>query len=453
MATRHHASTTGPAAAGRTVPNLPGALVRRLSEQLAISPTVAMRVALLYGDIEWQAAGANELQYSARDYARRTGLHPHTVQADLRHLIAAGAIEASYTHTHAATLQLRGLAADPAANDQPPGREIHPGSPPDPQQPGRFVDPAPGRSFRPALVDETTKPWSTVSTTLEKPSKNQEKEDRKKKRGKLARSSGIQGQAEGQPGGVQSPEAGNSRGQEVQEAGVAGGAGAQAKGSAFPPEPRTQGPPEPKTSEPTEGPGGTDLLDRLLDAFRAAAPPEWPAPERLTPSRERRSRLRQALEHAGSLDALEARLRAALGAVPVWFRHTYPVRPDGSRRPAYQFFDLLLRASAAERDCGVEAWHLFAWSEASGGPSQQVSSLSPRPETDLQRAQRLFAWDSGRWLSIGIEALALTGEEKQRLASLLEEQGQGIAGTAARQFGPPSRAEPQQGPQPSPAMP
>lgn len=437
MATRFH-SATSTTALPRTVPNLPGALVRRLSEQLAISPTVAMRVALLYGDIEWQAAGANELQYSARDYARRTGLHPHTVQADLRHLIAAGAIEASYTHTHAATLQLRGLAADPAANDQPPGREIHPGTPPDPHQPGRFIDPAPGRSFRPALVDETTKPWSTVSTTLEKPSKNQEKEDRKKKRSKLARSSGIQEQAEGQPGGVQSPEGRGSRAQ---------GAGAQAKGSASPPEPGTQEPAEPNVMDPTEGPGADALLDRLLDAFRAAAPPEWPAPERLTPSRERRSRLRQALEHAGSLDTLEARLRAALGAVPVWFRHTYPVRPDGSRRPAYQFFDLLLRASAAERDCGVEAWHLFAWSEAGGGPSEQASSLSPRPETDLQRAQRLFAWDSGLWLSIGIEALALTSEEKQRLASLLEEQGQGIAGTAARQFGSGSPALSLQEPQ------
>ena len=201
--------------------------------------------------------------------------------------------------------------------------------------------------------------------------------------------------------------------------------------------------------DPTEGPGADALLDRLLDAFRAAAPQEWPAPERLTPSRERRTRLHQALEHAGSLDTLEARLRAALGAVPVWFRHTYPVRPDGSRRPAYQFFDLLLRASAAERDCGVEAWHLFAWSEAGGGPSEQFSSLSPSSETDLQRAQRLFAWDSGRWLSIGIEALALSSEEKQRLASLLEAQGQGIAGTAAHQFGSGSPALSLQEPQPA----
>ena len=30
-----------------------------------------MRIALLYGDIEWLAAGAAELRYSASDYARR----------------------------------------------------------------------------------------------------------------------------------------------------------------------------------------------------------------------------------------------------------------------------------------------------------------------------------------------------------------------------------------------
>ncbi len=91
------------------MPNLPGALIRRLSQRLGVSPTIAMRVALLYGDIEWRAGKGGQLAYSARDYARRTGLHPHTVQADLRHLIVIGAIEADYNPTHAATLQLRGL--------------------------------------------------------------------------------------------------------------------------------------------------------------------------------------------------------------------------------------------------------------------------------------------------------------------------------------------------------
>ena len=40
---------------GRTVPNLPGALTRQLSARLGVDATAAMRIALLYGDIEWQA--------------------------------------------------------------------------------------------------------------------------------------------------------------------------------------------------------------------------------------------------------------------------------------------------------------------------------------------------------------------------------------------------------------
>jgi len=191
--------------------------------------------------------------------------------------------------------------------------------------------------------------------------------------------------------------------------------------------------------DPTEGPGADALLDRLLAAFRAAAPQEWPAPERLTPSRERRTRLHQALDHAGSLDTLEARLRAALGAVPVWFRHTYPVRPDGSRRPAYQFFDLLLRASAAERDCGVEAWHLFAWSEGA-----RLQSRPHASEPLLERAQRLLRWDSDHqmWSCCGAEALRLPLAERRQLAEQLEAEGLGVAGTAARQFAEPEAPSP-----------
>jgi hypothetical protein len=151
--------------------------------------------------------------------------------------------------------------------------------------------------------------------------------------------------------------------------------------------------------------------------------------------------LRQALEYAGSAEALERRLRAALAHVPPWFRTTYPVRPDGSRRPSYQFFDLLLRASAAERDCGVEAWHLFAWSEGARAPSMAAGpDAGGAAESDLQRARRLLEWDSCQWCSIGIEGAGLPRQEKRRLASLLEERGLGIAGTAERQYGPPSAA-------------
>jgi hypothetical protein len=201
-------------------------------------------------------------------------------------------------------------------------------------------------------------------------------------------------------------------------------------------------------------PQAAALLDRLLATFRDAAPPEWPAPERLTASRERRSRLLQALEHAGSAEALERRLRAALGAVPTWFRHTYPVRPDGSRRPAYQFFDLLLRASAAERDCGVEAWHLFAWSEGvlgHGAPPATPGAGSPSPDhqaigggsstgperQDLEIARRWFSWGAGQWSIRDIRAFKVGAAEQRRLTGLLEAAGLGIPGTGALQFADP----------------
>ncbi|MFN9636731.1 MAG: hypothetical protein ACK55D_08470 [Synechococcaceae cyanobacterium] len=203
--------------------------------------------------------------------------------------------------------------------------------------------------------------------------------------------------------------------------------------------------PEQAAPEPNQGPGGTALLDRLLAAFRETAPPEWPAPERLTASRERRSRLRQALEHAGSAEALEHRLRAALGAVPPWFRSTYPVRPDGSRRPAYQFFDLLLRASAAERDCGVEAWHLFAWSEGVRAPAQDhlaggggsAAGAAGSEQRDLELARRWFGWSAGQWSIHDIRAFQVGAAERRRLTGLLEASGLGIPGTGALQFAEP----------------
>jgi len=411
------------------VPNFPGALLRGIQARLGVSPNVALRVAALYGDIEWRAAGAPQLHYSASDYARRMGFHRHTVHTDFALLVAIGAISVSYDQQHHPIVRLHGLTkalppADAGIDEGDSPLSIPTPTPVDSiDTPLSLPSTSPCRSDQHPPVDALASPLSKPSTAIEKTSKTQEKEDRKKKRGKLASPSPEPDQAAEQPGSFQSPGVGRSR---------AKGSGAEPQGPAGPPEPQAAA-----------------LLDRLLATFRDAAPHEWPAPERLTPSRGRRSRLLQALEHAGSAEALERRLRAALGAVPPWFRHTYPVRPDGSRRPAYQFFDLLLRASAAERDCGVEAWHLFAWSEAGGGLSAQAISANPSSETDLQRAQRLFAWDSGRWLSIGIEALALTGEEKQRLASLLEEQGQGIAGTAAHQFGSGNPALSLQEPQPA----
>lgn len=187
-------------------------------------------------------------------------------------------------------------------------------------------------------------------------------------------------------------------------------------------------------------------MDELLDTFRSAAPPEWPTPRSLTLTAGRRSRLQSCLAHAGSRGALLKHLRLALAQVPPWFRSTYPVRPDGSRRPSHQFFDLLFRATAADRDGGPEAWHVFAWSEAGSpdpgsapiergsGQAPSAAALTPGGESDLHRAQRLFGWGGSSWLLRDIEALQIPLAERRRLTALLESQGQGIAGAGASQF-------------------
>jgi hypothetical protein len=197
----------------------------------------------------------------------------------------------------------------------------------------------------------------------------------------------------------------------------------------------------------------------LLATFRSAAPAEWPRPGRLTLTSGRRSRLKGALAHAGSHQALQEHLRKALEHVPPWFRSTYPLRPDGSRRPSHQFFDLLFRAAASERDGGPEAWHVFAWSEAAeryappgAGPGPGCAPVeATATESDAMRAQRLFGWGGSSWLMREIEALQLSLAERRRLTALLEHQGQGTPGAGALQFAEPP--EPTPSPPPKPPMP
>jgi len=196
----------------------------------------------------------------------------------------------------------------------------------------------------------------------------------------------------------------------------------------------------------------------LLATFRSAAPAEWPRPGSLTLTPGRRSRLKGALAHAGNKQALQDHLRKALEHVPPWFRSTYPLRPDGSRRPSHQFFDLLFRASAAERDGGPEAWHVFAWSEAAEcsapvgagpGPGSAVVEATAS-ESDAQRAQRLFGWGGSSWLMREVEALQLPLVERRRLTALLESQGQGTPGAGALQFA--DAPEPTVSPPPKPPL-
>jgi hypothetical protein len=162
--------TNSPAAVAprRWAPNIPGTLIRALSQRLGVDGIAAMRIALLYGDIEWQAASASELRYSASDYARWMGIHRHTVQADLRRLEAIGAIGIDQDPSHGALLQLHGLgclSAEPCRSEHQPCRSNrHP----------------PCRSEHHPPVDGVDNPLSMGSTTLEKGLKTQEKKREEK---------------------------------------------------------------------------------------------------------------------------------------------------------------------------------------------------------------------------------------------------------------------------------
>jgi hypothetical protein len=152
--------------------------------------------------------------------------------------------------------------------------------------------------------------------------------------------------------------------------------------------------------------------------------------------------LRQALRQAGSADVLADTLTAALQSMPPFWRTTYPQGRSGSECMAALF--------STDRGCaglGVEFWHLFSWSQAAGdssadeggdwkgtGTPERADRAAGRPADELQRARRLFLWDSGVWRGQGREALLLSQQEKRELALLLEASGEGIPGTAERQF-------------------
>ena len=535
---------------------MPGSLTRSLSRRLGVDATTAMRIALLYGDMEWCAAGASQVRYSARDYARRQGLSRNTVLADLQRLQRIGAVSLQMEACAALALYgLHGLHADqqdpavadgevaqrlrhPGSNHEPPGsRRQLPGlahEPPCSEQeptgstvepppgswhepPGSIIQPPlgsahappPGSRDEPPLAQALSHPWLTASATLEKSLKEEQKEERKAdgqpnqpppRTGSALVSSHDRDQAQPK-GGVEpfamssgslhgeAPRAGSPvleqehrHGQDRSQTSttssglptVSGGrhrpiehpSRAQPVSPSRPSLPR-EAPPEreggaSQTGGHTSGhaPGNASaLLARLLTAYRAAKPAEWPAPSALSLRPARKGKLQAALRYAGSQEALEQRLKAALAHVPPWYRNTYPVRPDGSPRPAHQFFDVLFRATGDERDGGLEAWHLFAWSEAGSrgsagrhgagqGVGQGVAvagSSEPAQETDLERARRLFVWDTPNWRMRAIEAYSLSLAERRRLTGLLEDEGEAYPGAGAFEFADPPEPAPADG--------
>lgn len=485
-------------ASRRWAPNIPGSLTRSLSRCLGVDACAAMRIALLYGDMEWRAGGAALLHYSASDYARRQGLHRQTVHADIRRLQSIGAITVSYDRCRQAVLELHGLGcleeglseAFSPANASIEGSaepELEPSSA---RSFHRFHDrhrhrrrPCrphhhPCRSNHQSPGDAIDQTLSIRPPTLEKGLKTQEK--RREERNSQQPPHQIGAAADQEPSSIP-PEPGvpsepcqgpspcpKADSYRVESPGSPSGLPSRAKAAS---QKATAAPQAAQTAEQRDQAGSDakgnsldGLMAELLDTFRSAAPAEWPTPRSLTLTTGRRTRLKACLAHAGSRAALVRHLRLALAQVPPWFRSTYPVRPDGSRRPSHQFFDLLFRATAADRDGGPEAWHVFAWSEAgspdpgavhlASGSGQAASpgALRPGGESDLHRAQRLFGWGGSSWLLRDIEALQIPLAERRRLTALLESQGQGIAGAGASQFAEPSEPmEPKESPASCPA--
>jgi hypothetical protein len=187
----------------------------------------------------------------------------------------------------------------------------------------------------------------------------------------------------------------------------------------------------------------TELLARLAALYNQHRPSSWPAYH--PRGQGLRTKVRQALKQAGGPEELVATFIAALNAMPPFWRTTYPQGRSGAECMAVLF--------ATDRGCaglGVEFWHLFSWAQAgsatgavAGGSANSAlggdgASVHPsQPEDPLQRARRLFLWDSGLWRGQGREALLLSPQEKLELTLLLEANGVGLAGTAARQFAPP----------------
>jgi hypothetical protein len=211
------------------------------------------------------------------------------------------------------------------------------------------------------------------------------------------------------------------------------------------PAPPVGSPSPPETAKAPKADESRDLLQRLAGLYNQHRPPTWPAYQ--PRGNGLGTKLRQALRQAGSADALADTLTAALRSMPPFWRTTYPQGRSGSECMAALF--------STDRGCaglGVEFWHLFSWAQAAGnscadaGGAWRAAAVldgadhggAPmavgQPGDDLERARRLFLWDSGVWRGQGREALLLSQQQKRELALLLEASGEGIPGTAEQQF-------------------
>ena len=200
------------------------------------------------------------------------------------------------------------------------------------------------------------------------------------------------------------------------------------------------------SSQPDDG-----LIARFTETYNRYRPSSWPA---YSPrGGALAARLRRAIRHAGNEEALLARLAQALGAMPEFWRTTYPQGRSGA-----DCITALLSADRKAAGLGVEFWHLFSWGSqgqtpgSAGTASQRTLAgiggntaavgtgcMAATLHPDHRRACELLAWDGHAWQGRGMAAAQLPASEKQHLAEVLEAAGFGKPGQAAEQFAQTSR--------------
>ena len=203
-------------------------------------------------------------------------MHRNTVHADLRRLATIGAIRLDCDRANTATIVLLGLLPPCGATVSAVNLS---------HNPCLLQQQAPCLLEQPALADPTSNPLLPAAATLEKGLKIQEKKKREQA-SRTSESSQARSSDQQQPSKPSSPTRPVSRAKGLLQAGVGAEPG--------------------NTADPVV------LLADVLATFRRAAPREWPAPRALTLTPGRRSRLLQALAHAGSHLALQQHLQTAL---------------------------------------------------------------------------------------------------------------------------------------------
>lgn len=210
--------------------------------------------------------------------------------------------------------------------------------------------------------------------------------------------------------------------------------------AAIGPQPATEPTPEP-TPQLTASAADQALIARFAEHYNRHRPQAWPA---YSPrGTALAARLRRVVRHAGGAEAFWPVLARALQSMPDFWRNTYPRGRSGADCAA-----ALLSADRRAAGLGVEFWHVLAWGadapQPCGGSGGQPAgagdgAAAGLQESDLEKARRLLFWCRDHWHGTGIEAAKLDRREKQRLAELLEAQGDGRPGTAAEQFSQPAR--------------